>query len=243
MNKKFSIITITKNNKLGLRRTLESIRRQKLYDYESIVVDGHSNDGTDQVVAEYKDIISYVLEDARGGIYAAMNQGIDKASGEWLIFMNAGDCFYNENVLLNFRRDSKADIVHGIARRLDNTIQLPYNENVAFWSTMPISHQAIFFCKKIMESRKYDESYKIAGDFEYLMWAKSTGLEFEFIDIDVALIELGGLSETNNINRVWETYRAAILYFPKYEVHHFYISKLWWAIKQQMRTSLSWKMS
>ena len=238
MGVKFSIITITKNNKSGLTRTLESIRKQNYNDFQLIIVDGHSNDGSDHVIMEYKDIVSCVIEDNRCGIYAAMNQGIDNAFGEWLIFMNAGDCFYDQNVLLNFKRHSSADIVHGIARRIDNTIQLPYNESVPFWSRMPISHQAIFFRKKIMENRKYDESYKIAGDFEYLMWAKSSGLDFEFININVALIELGGVSERKIVNRVLETYRAAIRYYPRYEVHRFYISKLWWALRKQIKASL-----
>lgn len=243
MNKKFSIITITKNNKSGLARTLESVRAQICRDFELIVVAGHSDDGTDRFIMENQDIISYALKDKGSGIYAAMNQGVNNASGEWLIFMNAGDCFYNENVLLNSKLDSSADFVHGVSRRHDGTIQLPYDENVPFWSRMPISHQAIFFNKSILARRKYDESFRIAADFEYLMWAKASGCSFECIDVDVALIELGGLSEAALIRRVWETYRAAIRYFPKYEVHRFYTFKLLWAIKQQAKNSRGRKTS
>ncbi len=86
----FSVITVTRNNLVGLRRTHESLRIQSCGDYEWIVVDGASDDGT----ADYlkKTGANWVSEPDRG-IYDAMNKGIARAQGRWLIFMNAGDEF------------------------------------------------------------------------------------------------------------------------------------------------------
>ena len=234
MSIKFSIITITKNNKSGLARTLGSIRMQIFRDYELIVVDANSDDGTDQIIFEYEDIVGLHLNDTGRNIYTAMNLGVKNASGSWLIFMNSGDCFYDENSLGRFEADNSCEIVHGIARRNDGNIHLPYREDLPFWQRMPISHQVIFFNKSIMTRRGFDESFKIAADFEYLIWAKMNGVKFKFIDVDIAVIEGGGVSETKVFIRIWESYRAAIKYFPKLKVHFFYLIKFLNTIKYKI---------
>ena len=234
MKHKFSIVTITKNNKSGLARTLESIRAQTSRDFELIIVDGNSVDGTEELLQEYREIIGSVLRDRGAGIYAAMNQGALSAKGEWLIFMNAGDCFAAAEALQQVDFDPSAQIVHGNAYKRDSTLHLPYDEKIPFWMGMPISHQATFFRRTLLERRLFDESFRIAADFEYLMWAKTSGCRFEYIDVDIATIEIGGVSETKIVRRVWETYHAAVRYFPYYRVHRFYWSKLWWAFKTEM---------
>lgn len=96
---KYSIITVNYNNREGLRRTIESVIGQTFRDYEFIVIDGGSTDGSADVLREYDKDITYWVSEKDSGIYNGMNKGIRKATGEYLNFMNSGDCFYDNNVL------------------------------------------------------------------------------------------------------------------------------------------------
>ena len=96
---KLSIITINYNNTKGLRRTIESVACQTSRDYEFIIIDGGSSDGSVDVIKEYADKIDYWVSEPDGGIYPAMNKGVRSAHGEYCIFMNSGDEFYTKDVI------------------------------------------------------------------------------------------------------------------------------------------------
>jgi glycosyltransferase involved in cell wall biosynthesis len=95
----FTIITVNYNNCEGLRRTIESVVGQTFRDFEFIVIDGGSTDGSADVLREYDKDITYWVSEKDGGIYNAMNKGIRQATGDYLNFMNSGDCFYDNTVL------------------------------------------------------------------------------------------------------------------------------------------------
>ena len=108
-----SIITINYNNVLGLKRTLESVTGQSYSNFEYIVIDGGSTDGSKEHILKYSDKISYWISEPDRGIYHAMNKGIAKASGEYLLFMNSGDLFYNNFILNEVIDDiSKYDLIY-----------------------------------------------------------------------------------------------------------------------------------
>ena len=88
---KLSVITINFNNRDGLRKTIESVVNQTYNDFEYIIIDGGSTDGSVDVIKEYADRIDYWVSEPDKGIYNAMNKGIDVAKGEYCIFMNSGD--------------------------------------------------------------------------------------------------------------------------------------------------------
>ena len=96
---KYSIITVNYNNKEGLRKTIESVISQTFRDFEYIVIDGGSSDGSAELLKEYSDKITYWVSEPDKGIYNGMNKGIAKATGDYLNFMNSGDCFYDQQVL------------------------------------------------------------------------------------------------------------------------------------------------
>ena len=106
---KYSIITINYNNADGLRRTIESVVSQTYADYEYLIIDGGSTDGSVNAIKEYEDKISYWVSEKDGGIYNAMNKGVKVAHGEYLIFMDSGDVFYNDRVLENIESFQKTD--------------------------------------------------------------------------------------------------------------------------------------
>ena len=95
----FSVITVSYNEVKNIQRTLDSIVNQTCLDYELIVVDGGSQDGTKELICQYQDSIKWWCSEADRGIYHAMNKGVCHATGDYIIFMNSGDAFYNESVL------------------------------------------------------------------------------------------------------------------------------------------------
>ena len=107
---KYSIITINYNNKEGLERTIQSVLGQISKDYEYIIIDGGSTDGSVDVIRQYADHISYWISEPDKGRYNAMNKGIRQATGDYLNFMNSGDTFHSSSVLediakMNFDED------------------------------------------------------------------------------------------------------------------------------------------
>ena len=94
-----SIITVNFNDKIGLERTLESVFSQNFRNFEYLVIDGGSNDGSKELLEKNSEKINYWVSEPDKGIYNAMNKGISFAKGEYLIFLNSGDHLKNENSL------------------------------------------------------------------------------------------------------------------------------------------------
>jgi len=169
---KYSIITINFNNREGLIKTIESVVNQTFKDFEYIVIDGGSTDGSVDVIKEYADKISYWGSEPDKGIYNAMNKGVLRAHGDYLNFMNSGDCFYNENVLANISKTKfKEDIVTGkyVFSSSPHYIRGLNDSNITFLDLYYgiICHQATFFKKSLFEKELYDESYKLVADWKY----------------------------------------------------------------------------
>ena len=98
---KLSIITVNFNDAEGLERTIKSVVSQTFCDYEFIIIDGGSTDGSIEVINKYESYIDYWASEPDGGIYPGMNKGLRQAKGEYLNFMNGGDCYHSPDVLQN----------------------------------------------------------------------------------------------------------------------------------------------
>ena len=196
---KYSIITINYNNKEGLRKTIESVVNQSCKDYEYIVIDGGSTDGSREVIEEYADRISYWVSEPDKGIYNAMNKGIKAAHGEYLNFMNSGDCFNNVNVLHDILPQLNADIVTGNSINEDLSARPFHVSNrptmIQFYSNT-VDHQASFISRQLFEDTLYDESYKIVSDWKfYVEKIIFQNCTFSLIPVTVAICQNGGISE------------------------------------------------
>ena len=111
---KVSIITINYNNQSGLQRTIDSVTSQSFSDIEWIVIDGDSKDGSRELIEKYKKHFAYWVSEHDGGIYQAMNKGVEHASGDWLLFLNSGDWLFDNDVLSKvFDTQHDADILYG----------------------------------------------------------------------------------------------------------------------------------
>ena len=111
---KLSIITVNLNNLEGLKKTYESVVCQTFTDYEWLVIDGGSTDGSREFIEQHQNKFAYWCSEPDKGIYNAMNKGIVRAKGEYLNFMNSGDCFVKKETLAGvFGEERKVDILYG----------------------------------------------------------------------------------------------------------------------------------
>ena len=157
---RYSIITINYNNKDGLFRTIESVIAQSFNDYEYIVIDGGSTDGSLEVIKEHIPQITYWISEPDNGIYNAMNKGVNVANGDYCLFLNSGDCLYDNDVLQRFNLyNSDKDIIIGRVFSLQTNSPLfsPPDREISlyhlFSSTVP--HQGAFIRTSLQ--KKYVE--------------------------------------------------------------------------------------
>ena len=173
---KFSIITINYNNREGLRSTIDSVVRQTSDDYEFIVIDGGSTDGSVEVVNNYKDRINYWVSEPDKGIYHAMNKGVAQAHGDYCIFMNSGDCFYDQTVLERVKAANPSeDIVVGkvVIDDQNHLISPPPKGEFTMYHLYSgsIPHQGSFIRTELLRKHPYDEELKISSDWKFFVQA------------------------------------------------------------------------
>lgn len=174
---KLSIITVNLNNKSGLQKTIDSVISQTYKDFEWIIIDGGSTDGSKELIEQYSQYITYWISEPDKGIYNAMNKGIISANSEYLLFLNSGDWLINTNIIEQaFPFMNNADFVYGSLQLVnrDGDIKIwdiPIDSVTGEFflnSTMP--HPATFIKKeKLLQYGGYDESYKIAADWKFFM--------------------------------------------------------------------------
>jgi glycosyltransferase involved in cell wall biosynthesis len=212
-----SIITVNRNNEIGLNKTFRSIIEQTQKNYELIVIDGNSTDKSIDIIKQYYENITYWISEPDEGVYCAMNKGITKAKGEYCFFLNSGDYFANDSVLKNvFRNEPTADVIYGnliviSENKVSGIIKgKEHNTFLDIYSSQ-IKHQSSFIKRDLFAKfGLYDESLKISADWAFFI--KSIGLNsasLKYVDIDIACFDNNGLS--NNNPELCETERQIII--------------------------------
>ena len=204
---KYSIITVNLNDKEGLRKTIESVINQTFQDFEYIVIDGGSTDGSVDVIKEYEGKINYWVSEPDKGIYNAMNKAIDIAQGEYLNFMNSGDCFYNNNIIALVDSYSISDnvaIIYGDAIHSSSREGLIHVKPTPFFKfklALPakgICHQSSFVKRTWAEKYKFNETLKISADFKMFLDIYNSGGEYFYIPSVISVFDAEfGLSTKN----------------------------------------------
>lgn len=207
---KISVITINYNNCAGLVKTLQSVQMQKYYDFEHIVIDGGSTDGSKSVIEKYSLDVRYPicwLSEKDTGIYNAMNKGVIRASGDYLLMLNSGDYLLDDEVLekVSYFLDG-TDIIQG------NTIQ-QYNDgtyrcrgygrsDISFTDAVEANflHQASFIKRTLHDQYGlYDESYQRSSDSYFYITCLALGnATFKYIDVDVTNFDTAGITSLTN---------------------------------------------
>lgn len=201
---KVSIITINLNNLKGLKATYESVVAQTYADKEWIVIDGGSTHGDREFLEQHQADIDYWVSESDKGVYNAMNKAIPHATGDYVIYMNSGDTFYNSNTLSNvFSTAPTADVIYGDWMQLFSDghkvgISAPKTFSLDAICRSNICHQAIFTKTDIMRQSPYDEQYSVYAD-----WAKWIELTlkkhtFEYVPYTICNFLMGGICCTSD---------------------------------------------
>lgn len=215
---KLSIITVNLNNLDGLKATIDSVFRQIARDkVEFIVVDGSSSDGSQEFIISNKLKISRILIEKDEGVYDAMNKGAALATGEYLIYMNSGDTFYDDNVCERFINEvTTEDIVYGDAYcQNDSGRAVIYNGNHDnILRKMPFNHQAVFTKTKILKALKFKTEFRISGDYEFFLRAYRQDASFRKLNLLVSRHQLDGISVSNPVRSCIESAFALTSHYP-----------------------------
>lgn len=204
---KLSIITINYNNCAGLKMTADSVLSQTSKDFEWIVIDGGSTDGSRLLIEEYQESMTYWCSEHDKGIYHAMNKGIARATGDYCLFLNSGDVLYS------------CDVVSWVLSHLDGTdflvgnIYLSSNlkKNMVkkefftpkgvVWvmNLFGFPHQSTFVARKILEQYGgYREDMRISSDWWLCYQALMTGnATIKYLPYDIAIYDDSGISSSN----------------------------------------------
>lgn len=204
-----SIITINYNNVLGIKRTYESLKplfANYPLDIEWVIIDGGSTDGSAELVLseEIQRIPGAKISEKDSGIYNAMNKGVAHANGEYFLFLNSGDTFAKD--LVEFSLLDELDgtqLVYGNSFEQKGNREVVLNKQVNpgqlsldYFLTGYLCHPSIFFHKSLFEKDKYDESYRIAADYDFIVRKICVDrCTLKHIDIPVAVYESGGISD------------------------------------------------
>lgn len=227
MAAKFSIITIVYNGRAGIERTIQSVIEQTNTDYEYIIIDGASSDGTQEIIQRYHNKIAFWSSEPDEGISDAFNKGIQKATGEYLIFMNAGDYFLDDKVLDKVKQDVKENekdlLVYAIAGMKDDIFPRTFEEACEIWQKAMIPHQSTFIRKELFEKLgMYDTHLKIRMDFDFFARCQKANVSILLKPEAIAFYDMGGISATDHYNYWREGLAIKLLYdldITKEEIH------------------------
>ena len=231
---KLSIITVNLNNRDGLKRTIDSVVSQTFTDYEWIVIDGGSNDGSRELIEQYSDHFAYWCSEPDKGIYNAMNKGIAHAKGEWLQFLNSGDWLYEDTIFEKvFSREYDADVVYGdVALINPNTLTISHIEkepeqiNLKYLYSHTLCHQSSFYKNTVFKQYKYNENYRICSDWELYLILLANNYKFQHIPFIMVNYVLGGTCDQNPELNMSERVSVLEKYIPNNLINDYYKGKL-----------------
>lgn len=195
-----------------------SIQNQSFTNYEVLIIDGNSTDGTRSFLQTLQSPF-HIISEADQGVYDAMNKGIDKAQGSWIYFMGSDDQFFESDVLASVFKDkidSEVDLIVGNikydcdgkeARHLNRNDDIRKSKwSSQLWLTNSVHHQGVFYRHSVFEAKRYNLRYKILADYDLNLWLFRQGKSAKMIDKVIAFCGANGLSKTYN----WRMYQEEI---------------------------------
>ncbi len=217
---KLSIITINYNNASGLEKTMQSIFSQTSQEFEYIVIDGGSTDGSVEIIKNQESRIKnqqsvsadfHWISEKDNGIYHAMNKGICMAQGEYVQFVNSGDCLANDNVTKKILQHYLSPFTFHLSILYGNMLkQMPgyILKDKGFAGRQPtmldfyrgtLNHSPAYIKRSLFDKYGlYDESLKIVSDWKWYLQAIIFGKEpIEYCDMDISLFDMSGISNVN----------------------------------------------
>ncbi len=208
---KITIITVVKNNKIGLIKSIESLRSQDYKNIEHIIVDGQSTDGTKDVISQLKDDKTRVICEKDSGIYDAINKGIRISTGRIIGLLHSGDEFSSDRILSRVAEKFITNNLEAIFADIEyvnknGEVTRRYSSKYFSKSNLKngiiMAHTSLFLSDKLYNQYGlYNETFKIAGDFELISRIFSNDVVYEYDEMVYAKMITGGISNKSLWNR------------------------------------------
>ena len=200
-NVKVSIVTIVFNDKNGLVKTLESIKKQTYKNIEYIIIDGNSTDGTIEVIKDNDQYITAWISEQDKGISDAFNKGISRCTGDIVFFLNAGDTFIDNTIVTKVVKEwsnDKVDVLFYKVKVNEDTF-IPGNKykdrEEDIWNEGQVPHQGAFIRREVFQSiGGFNLEYRIRMDFEFFARCKKNTCSYKYVPDIIVDYEMGGTS-------------------------------------------------
>lgn len=215
-----SIITVCYNSADTIEQAILSVLEQTYENIEYIIVDGRSTDKTVDIIKKYEEHLAYWCSEEDSGIYDAMNKGIEKATGEFVAFLNSDDYYYSSDsiqlLVSFFEKNRDADIIAGRIA-LINSFGIRYGyspipdklEEISF--RMALDHPAMLVRRELfIRDGKFNLKYKIAADYEWVLREYGKGRKIVPVPTVVAAFRMGGASNEISYELADEVYQIAL---------------------------------
>ena len=218
---KISVITVCFNEEKNIKMTLNSVLRQSSTDYEYVICDGKSTDKTIEIIESYRNLfeekgVEFKFKSEKdGGIYFGMNNGIDMATGDYVIFMNAGDCFHGTEAIKIIvdsvsHEDALPDVIYGDATFVERGFYeirkaLPIE---TMEEGMPFFHQSSLVRSDLIKDTKFDTTFKICADFNMMAKFYADGKKFFYVETIISDFYAGGISCVRQMDTAQESFRV-----------------------------------
>ncbi|MBN8703428.1 MAG: glycosyltransferase [Bacteroidetes bacterium] len=245
MNPKISIVTVVYNSKDLIEHTIISVLEQSFQDFEFIVVDGASKDGTLEVINKYKHKISKIISEKDKGIYDAMNKGLNLASGDYILYLNSGDEFFDRTTLEKVLTSTNdADIVYGKTSVIGNDrgiigdarLKPPHKLS---WKSlqygMCVCHQS--FIPKRSLCKPYDLSFKISSDIDWVISILKEAKVVQYYDGYISKFLVGGTSTKNKYKSWRERFKILSKHYGVFKtaINHIYIASRYFFLRNDFQ--------
>ena len=233
---KFSIITVVKNDYVNISKTINSVKNQNFKNFEYILVDGDSTDGTSKIINDIikkKKNYKHIIKKDKN-LYDGLNNGIKIAKGKYILILHSGDIFWNNNVLkkINDNIDDYDAISGNVIFKSKNKICRYWNyrtNNLTKYNCFKIAHTSLVLKKEMMNNlKKYDVKYNISSDTDFILRLSSIkNLKFKYINKTFIVMKSGGLSNSapNLINKISQDLKIYRIHFNNKFIF-FYLYKL-----------------
>lgn len=230
---KVSIITASYNSEKNIARCVDSVNRQTYENLEHIFIDGGSSDGTlSQINQSYR--ANLLVSEPDDGIYSALNKGIQLASGELIIFLHSDDLFNNDHIIQKLVEPFYDDVnligVYGnirFVRRVGSQLKVVRtwkskqfeSSSLAYGWMLP--HTGLIIKKSVFSKiGKFDETFEISGDYEFLLRFLSTDPKIRYIDKNITEMQIGGVSTEFKLNSLMQKFREDLIALDLNNVRH-----------------------
>ena len=213
-----TVVTVCYNAEKEIAATMRSVCQQDYPNIEYLIIDGASKDSTVRIAERIRDEYSTkpglqirIVSEPDHGIYDAMNKAIAAATGDWVLFMNAGDLFYSPETVTSVFRDvvgTDIDGIYGDTLRFQGDwsclIKGKPLQRISTEIPLPFCHQSVFVRTSIAKELLFDTTYKLAGDYHFFTQCYLKDCKFIYAGVVVSRYAMGGVSETNTVNHLKE---------------------------------------